>query len=65
MRHVLLDGWLEVPKKTEKIKLEKEKLRPRPRAPILPSKAFEDKRRKSDRHAKHKKNLRRVADERE
>jgi hypothetical protein len=48
-----------VPKKKDKIKIEKEKLRPRPRAPILPSKKFEDKRRRE----KHKKDARRTVDE--
>jgi hypothetical protein len=55
----------QVPKKVEKIKIEKEKLRPKPRAPILPSKPFEDKRRRSDRRAKHKRDLRRVAEDKE
>jgi hypothetical protein len=49
-------------KKVE-IKIEKEKLRPRERAPILPTKKFEDKRRRSGRQAKHKKDLRRRPDE--
>jgi hypothetical protein len=51
-----------MPKKLT-IKLEKEKLRPRERAPILPTKKFEDKRRKSGRQAKHKKDLRRSVDQ--
>jgi hypothetical protein len=46
-----------------KIKIEKEKLRPRERAPLLPSKKFEDKRRRDERRAKHKKDLRRLIDE--
>jgi hypothetical protein len=46
-----------VAKKADKITIEKEKLRPRERAPILPSKKFEDKRRRE----KHKKDLRRSA----
>jgi hypothetical protein len=46
-----------VAKKSIKIKIEKEKLRPRERAPILPSKTFEDKTRK--RQPKHKKDPRR------
>jgi hypothetical protein len=50
-----------VPKKTDKITIEKEKLRPRERAPILPTKKFEEKTRKTDRHAKHKKDPRRQA----
>jgi len=52
-----------VPKKTDKITIEKEKLRPRPRAPILPSKTFEDKRRREERRQKHKKDPRRVNEE--
>jgi len=48
-----------VPKKSEKIVIEKEKIRPRERAPILPTKQFEPKTRKTDRRAKHKKDLRR------
>jgi hypothetical protein len=50
-----------VAKKTDKISItiEKEKLRPRERAPILPSKKFEDKRRRE----KHKKDLRRSTGE--
>lgn len=51
-----------MPKKTDKITIEKEKLRPRERAPILPTKKFEEKTRKTDRHAKHKKDPRRQAD---
>ena len=50
-------------KKTDKIKIEKEKLRPRERAPILPSKKFEDKRRRPKRQEKHKKDPRRLIDE--
>lgn len=42
-------------KKDDKIKISKEDIRPRERAPILPTKKFEDKTRKTDRHAKHKK----------
>jgi hypothetical protein len=55
----------EVAKKTDKIKItiEKEKLRPRERAPILPSKKFEDKRRREERREKHKKDLRRSSGE--
>jgi hypothetical protein len=54
-----------VPKKIDKIKItiEKEKLRPRERAPILPSKKFEDKRRREERREKHKKDLRRSGEE--
>lgn len=44
------------------IEIEKEKLRPRERAPILPTKKIEDKRRRETRE-KHKKDLRRLADE--
>ncbi|MFP5264433.1 MAG: hypothetical protein ACLGJB_21315 [Blastocatellia bacterium] len=50
-------------KKTDKITIEKEKLRPRARAPILPTKKFEDKRRRDERNEKHKKDLRRGIDE--
>jgi hypothetical protein len=53
----------EMPKKADKITIEKEKLRPRERAPILPTKKFEDKRRREERREKHKKNLRRIIDE--
>ena len=49
-------------KKKTKITIEKEKLRPRERAPILPSKQIEDKRRREERE-KHKKDLRRLKDE--
>ena len=47
-------------KKLDKIVIEKEKLLPRERAPILPSKKFEDKRRRDERRQKHKKDPRRV-----
>jgi len=50
-------------KKTNKIKIEKDKFRPRPRAPILPTKKFEDKTRRDERRAKHKKDPRRVEEE--
>jgi hypothetical protein len=50
-------------KKVAKIKIEKEKLRPRERAPILPSKKIEDKRTRAERREKHKKDLRRITDE--
>jgi hypothetical protein len=50
-------------KKTDKITIEKDKFRPRPRAPILPSKKFEDKRRRDERREKHKKDPRRVDEE--
>lgn len=45
-----------MPKKSNKIKIEKDKLRPRERAPILPTKKFEDKRRRE----KHKKDPRQL-----
>jgi hypothetical protein len=50
----------EVAKKPDKMTIEKEKLRPRERAPILPTKKFEDKRRRDERREKHKKDLRRT-----
>lgn len=56
-------GRIEVAKKSVKMTIEKEKLRPRPRAPILPTKKFEDKRRRDERNEKHKKDLRRSTDE--
>jgi len=43
--------------------IEKEKLRPRDRAPIMPSKKFEDKRRREERREKHKKDPRRLVEE--
>ena len=52
-----------VAKKANKIIIEKEKLRPKERAPILPSKKIEDKRVKEDRREKHKKDLRRLVEE--
>jgi hypothetical protein len=48
-----------VAKTLDKITIEKDKLRPRERAPILPSKKFENKRTKTERRAKHKKDIRR------
>jgi hypothetical protein len=48
-----------MPKKTDKIRIDKDKLRPRERAPILPSKKFDDKRRRD----KHKKDPRRLQGE--
>jgi hypothetical protein len=51
-----------VAKTLEKITIEKEKLRPKERAPILPSKKIEDKRIKRARRVKHKKDLRRHLD---
>jgi hypothetical protein len=50
-------------KKIDKITISKEKLRPRERAPILPSKKIEDKRQREERRVKHKKDLRRVDDQ--
>ena len=50
-------------KKTNKITIEKDKFRPRPRAPILPTKKFEDKSRRDERRAKHKKDPRRIEEE--
>lgn len=41
-----------------KITIKKEALRPRERAPILPSKPIEDRRKKEERREKHKKGLR-------
>ena len=48
--------------KLDKIVIEKEKLRVKERAPILPSKQIEDKRVKTERREKHKKDLRRETD---
>jgi hypothetical protein len=48
-----------VAKKPDKMTIEKEKLRPRERAPILPTKKFEDKRKRE----KHKKDLRRTGND--
>lgn len=45
------------------IELDKEKLRPRERAPILPTKKFEDKRRRDERRVKHKKDPRQTVNE--
>jgi hypothetical protein len=50
-------------KKTDTMTIEKEKLRPRQRAPILPSKKFEDKRLREQHREKHKKDIRRAIDE--
>jgi hypothetical protein len=49
-------------KKTDKINItiDKDKFRPRPRAPILPTKKFEDKRLRDERREKHKKDPRLV-----
>jgi hypothetical protein len=46
-------------KKPAKITIKKEQLRPRERAPIIPTKKIEDKRSKQARRPKHKKDLRR------
>jgi hypothetical protein len=51
-----------VKKKLPKITIKKEKLRPRERAPILPSKKFEDKRTRDERRPKHKKDPRTTLD---
>jgi hypothetical protein len=48
--------------KSKTIVIEKEKLRPRGRAPTLPSKPIEDRRKKEERRAKHKEDLRRPLD---
>ncbi|MBI3649742.1 MAG: hypothetical protein HY231_01700 [Acidobacteria bacterium] len=50
-------------KKSNTIIIEKEKLRPKERAPIIPSKRIEDKRVKEERREKHKKDLRRSPSE--
>ena len=49
-----------VAKKPDKITIEKDKFRPKPRAPILPTKKFEDKKTREERRQKHKKDPRRV-----
>jgi hypothetical protein len=49
-------------KQIDRITIEKEKLRPRERAPILPSKKFQDKRRREERREKHKKDIRTLID---
>jgi hypothetical protein len=56
-------GWKMVAKKSDKIIIKKEKLRPKERAPIIPTKRIEDRRTKEERRAKHKKDLRRSANE--
>jgi hypothetical protein len=53
----------DVKKKLPKITIEKEKLRPRERAPILPSKKFEDKRTRDERRPKYKKDPRKSVDD--
>jgi hypothetical protein len=50
-------------KKDNKIVIKKEKLRPKERAPIIPTKHIEDKRAKEERREKHKKDLRRANEE--
>ena len=50
-------------KKIDTIKIEKEKLRPRERAPIRPTRKIEDKKSKSERRIKYKKDPRRQIDE--
>ena len=52
-----------VAKKPVKTTIKKEELRPRERAPILPTKKFEDKRTRDDRRPKHKKDPRVQGDE--
>src|SRR5262249_21363317 len=52
-----------MPKKIDTIKNEKEKVRPRERAPIRPTRKIEDKKSKSERRVKYKKDLRRQSDE--
>jgi hypothetical protein len=47
-----------VAKKPLKIKISKDKLRPKERAPIMPSRTIEDRRKKHDRKPKHKKDPR-------
>jgi hypothetical protein len=54
-----------MPKKVQSIKIEKEKLRPRERAPIRPSRKIEDKKTKSERRIKYKKDPRRQTNESE
>jgi hypothetical protein len=50
-------------KKLPKITIKKDKLRPRERAPILPSKKFVDKRSRDERRPKYKKDPRSIGDE--
>jgi hypothetical protein len=49
-----------VAKKSNKIVIKKEELRPKERAPIIPTKHIADKREKEVRREKHKKDLRRT-----
>jgi hypothetical protein len=46
-----------MPKKEAPIVITKEELRPKERAPLMPTRAVEDKRRKTGRKAKHKKKV--------
>jgi len=57
------DYNLRVPKKPRKLTIKKEELRPRERAPILPSKKFVDKRERDERKPKHKKKPGQLIDE--
>ena len=50
-------------KKVGSIKITKEEMRPRERAPIIPSKKIEDKKTKAARQVKHKRDPRRLAEE--
>jgi hypothetical protein len=52
-----------VAKKPAKVTIKKDDLRPKERAPILPTKKFEDKRTRNDRRSKHKKDPRREVEE--
>jgi hypothetical protein len=52
-----------VTKKPLKIKIAREKLRPKERAPVMPTKKIEDRRRKDERRPKHKTDLRRRPEE--
>ncbi|MEW6129570.1 MAG: hypothetical protein AB1757_21195 [Acidobacteriota bacterium] len=49
--------------KLGKITIKKEELRPRERAPILPTRQIEDRRKKEERREKYKKDLRRVTND--
>jgi hypothetical protein len=50
-------------KKSKKLTIRKEELRPRERAPILPSKTFEDKRRRDELKPKHRRDIRKQIEE--
>jgi hypothetical protein len=52
-----------VAKKAAKITIRKEKLRPKERAPIIPSRTIQDKKHKEERRPKHKKNPLREEDQ--